>query len=433
LTGRAGGRGGARRAVGVLGRLGCCAAFGLMGLFAGPGAAVADGADGAEEAPVAWSVAPAGPAGPDGRHRVELELEPGQRAEDHFAVTNQSMRAAVFAIQAADGYFTAQGRFNMLDQPGDSVDAGTWIDVERRVEVGPGETVVVPFSVDVPAGAEPGDHAAGIAAALTSAEAAEGDEPGMGVVSRFGFRVMVRVAGELRPGLEIRQVGAAYDLSWNPFKPGRLVVGFDLANTGNTRLLVTGEVSAGVGGQGGVFPAADAVEIELLPGDSRRVQVAVGRVWPLFAAKVVVGADPEVLALEGAGPVPLLARVTASATAWTVPWPQLALAAGLALLVWARLAGRRRSRRRLAALLEQTRAEERARLLAEATGRADPAAGAPANRPGPGGGASANWSDPAGGDLADRPDTGGGGPADWSDPGGGASAAPTPGTEGGQP
>ncbi|MDR2253954.1 MAG: hypothetical protein LBD97_08915 [Bifidobacteriaceae bacterium] len=326
-------------------------------------AAPAAWADDADDAPVAWSVAPAGPDGPDGRHWVELGLKPGDRVEDHFAVKNLSRRAAVFQIQAADGLFTAQGRFNMLDRPEESVDAGAWIDVVPNIEVGPGETVVVPFTVTVPAEAEPGDHAAGIAAALTrSSSLADGSDAGVGVVSRFGFRVMVRVEGELRPGLEIRNMETAYDMSWNPFEPGQLWVSFDLANTGNTRLVVTGQVNATYARDPAAYPAADGASIELLPGDTRRVAVEVRGVWPLFAVKAEVSAVPQVVALEGAGEPPALAPLSASTTVLAPPWPQLAVLAGLALVASGWLAGRRRSARRLARLLEQARAEERARL-----------------------------------------------------------------------
>jgi hypothetical protein len=304
-------------------------------------------------------VAPADADGPDGRHWVELELEPGEEVTERVAVTNLSDRQVTFSLVAADGYFTATGRFNMLNNPEESVDAGTWIAIEPRVSVEPNETAVVPFTVAVPADAEPGDHAAGVAAAVTSAAGESGS--GLGVTSRFGFRVMTRVAGEIRPGLEIQGLSGRYDVAWSPAKPGRLHVTFDLVNTGNVRLIVTGAVDAGGGNT--AFPADKAPQIELLPGAQHSVETTVDGVWPLVSAKVAVTALPAAVVL-GETEATELDAVAAQARVWTPPWPQLVCLAGLALILAAILGGRSRSRKRIALMLEAARAEERARAAA---------------------------------------------------------------------
>jgi hypothetical protein len=331
-----------------------------------PLAASALAADG--QPPLAWSVAPADADGPDGRHWFELAVEPGGSVEERLAVTNQSDQEAIFAIQAADGYFTEAGRFNMLDRPEDSVDAGTWIDVRESVTVGPHETVVVPFTVTVPAAAEPGDHPAGIAAALLTSKVSDDGTAQVGVVSRFGLRVMTRVNGELRPGLEISGLDAGYRMTWNPLAPGRLDVGFDLVNVGNARLTVTGAVR--VGGGNTAWPDSDGPRIELLPGETRHVEAQVRRVWPVFAVRARVEAAPDVIALDGVAP-PKIGQLEASTRVAAIPWAQLAALAGVALITAAGLAGRRRSKRRLADLLDRARADERDRLSGPASGRGD--------------------------------------------------------------
>src|SRR5699024_6048565 len=95
--------------------------------------------------PLTWSVTPADESGPDGRTVVQRELDPGQTGQDYFAVTNLSDRDATFDLSAADGYYTRTGRFDMLPDTEESVDAGTWIDVQPEVTVPAGETVVVPY------------------------------------------------------------------------------------------------------------------------------------------------------------------------------------------------------------------------------------------------------------------------------------------------
>lgn len=51
--------------------------------------------------------------------------------------------------------------------------------------------------------------------------------------------------------------------------------------------------------------------------------------------------------------------VRSDATAWAMPWPQLILLAGLALVIGALVWGRRRSQKRLESMLETAREEGR--------------------------------------------------------------------------
>ena len=175
----------------------------------------------ADEPTVTWSVSPADADGPDGRAWVELELDPGETATEHLAVRNLSAEEITFGLAAADGYFTDTGRFNMFSSDRESTDAGTWITVEDTVTVAPNGTAVLPFEVEVPENAPPGDHAAGVAASITSVSA-DPDGTRLGVESRVGFRVMTRVTGELQPKLDVVAVDATYDTSWNPFEPGAI-------------------------------------------------------------------------------------------------------------------------------------------------------------------------------------------------------------------
>ncbi|WP_336920880.1 WxL protein peptidoglycan domain-containing protein [Aquipuribacter sp. SD81] len=301
-----------------------------------------------------WSVGPADADGRDERTSVELTLDPGERAEDRFEVENLSDREITFRLAAADGFYTRNGRFDVLASGQESVAAGTWVDLPGEVTVEAGGTEVVPFTVTVPERAEPGDHAAGITASVLSTQTAD-DGASVGVESRVGFRVLTRVTGEIAPAASVDVVAAAYDTSWNPFRPGAAVVAFDVVNDGNTRLLVQGAAS-GAGGRG-AFPPAGETRQELLPGDERRLQVEVRGVWPLLYVPLEVVVDPEAATMDGASPP--VGTVAASTVLWAVPWPQLLLLAGVVLVLVSLLAGRRRSRRRLDSMLEAAREQGR--------------------------------------------------------------------------
>ncbi|WP_454044429.1 hypothetical protein [Cellulosimicrobium sp. Marseille-Q8652] len=319
---------------------------------------------------VTWSVAPADADGPDGRRWVEQTVDPGATVDEHLAVTNFGDVAATFALVAADGYLTDKGRFNMLPADRESVDAGTWITVQEDVEVGPGETVVVPYTVTVPDNATPGDHPAGIAASVSSAGTDEGGNS-VGVTSRVGFRVMTRVTGEVQPTLTVPDVSASYEPSWNPFAPGSVRVSYDVVNDGNIRLGADSSVeTSALFGLATQDAAAEPIA-EILPGGSLSRTVEIDQVWPLGPVTTTVTVTPVAVA-EDEIDAPL-EPVTTTVTTWAVPLPQLLLLAILLVLFLGIRDERRRRRRRLENLLAKARDEGRQAAAGGAAAGAAPA------------------------------------------------------------
>ena len=330
-------------------------AVGIGGVLAADGSAAAE-----EAAPVSWSVTPADASGPDGRFSVEHEIDPGASVDDFLAVRNLGAEEVTFALSAADGFYNDNGRFDMLPSGQQSVAAGTWISLPESVTVAPAGTVVVPFTVTVPENAEPGDHAAGIAASVMSTSS--GDGAAVGVESRVGFRVMTRVTGELEPAFTVQHVGTDYRTSWHPLHSGDLTVSFDVVNEGNTRLEVGGVVD--IAGREVAFPPTDRPQ-ELLPGESHSFTVEVDQVWPLIAFPGEIAVSPGVT--TAAGETTDVAPSSTSIFVWAVPWPQLLVLVGLALIIVALVWRRGHSKRRLDTLLAQARE----------AGRRDSAGGGP--------------------------------------------------------
>ncbi len=298
-----------------------------------------------------WAVQPADQQGPDGRRWIERTLDPGQVVTERLAVRNFSDRAAVFALKAADGYLTDKGRFTMLPSHQASVDGGTWVRVQPTVSVGPNETKVVPFTITVPAQATPGDHPAGIAATVTSAGGT------VAVESRVGFRVMMRVSGTLTAALAVEGLTATYQPSWNPFSAGTMRVRYTTANDGS--VAVTGTGRATTAELFGAIAHDTRTEIsQLLPGGSREVELRIDGVWALGRLQTTVTLTPEVLAADQAGVQ--LRPASATVAGWTLPWPQLLLAAALLALGFTLRALNRRRRHQLARMLALARDEGRA-------------------------------------------------------------------------
>lgn len=310
----------------------------------------------AKEERITWAVEPATVDGPDGRHWVEQTLEPGQTATEYMAVRNFSRVDVTFALAAADGYFTEKGRFNMSGSGVEPEGAGAWISLPETVSVAANETALVPFTVEVPENATPGDHAAGVAATLRMVDAGAGADA-VGVEGRMGFRVMTRVAGEITPGLEIERFDVDNKTNWNPFQPGRANIEVAVRNTGNAGLIIGGE--AHLGNQGAPLISGGAQgEVELLPGDSHVLTTNLTDVWPLgpqtwevqFTA-TTMGEETQEL------------NFTGQQRAWALPLPQLLAALGVVLIAIAFLSERKRKNKRVARLVTEARAQGRAEAL----------------------------------------------------------------------
>lgn len=304
----------------------------------------------ASDADITWSVTPADASGADDRGIIQQELDPGASRDDFFAVRNLSRSEVTFALSAADGYYTDNGRFNMLPSDRESVDAGLWIQLPETVTVGPNATVVVPFTTTVPEGAIPGDHAAGIAASVSSTGTDAGGSE-VGVESRVGFRVMTRVTGDIVPSFAVSGIDSSYDMSWNPFRPGSARTTFTVENTGNASLLITG--TAGIGTGSAIFPDDGAPRQELLPGESRSFTVAIADVWPTFYVPGSIDVAPT--ANPVGGDAVDVAPQSLNASLWAIPVPQLLVLLGVVLIV-AALFWRRR---RFTAALDRAREEGR--------------------------------------------------------------------------
>lgn len=324
-------------------------------IAAAPG--VAHAAAGDSAGTVTWSVEPADGQAATGEAWTELTLDAGQSVTEHMLITNRGASDVTFRLSAADGYFTDTGRFNMLPADERSVAAGTWITIPDTADVQAGQSVIVPFQVDVPANATPGDHPAGVAASVRT-----GDDT-IGVESRVGFRVMTRVRGQLAPALDITDQTAAYTPSVNPFLPGSVTVTFTVVNTGNTRLTARPGVTS-TGPFGLVAAQSSLAELpEFAPGEVRTLTTDMAGVWPTFVTIVRAHATP--VSIDGSGPLP---EVNADTTVTTIPWSHLALllllAVAASLLLW-----RDRTRKKaLGRMIDHAREEGRRQGAMTGTG-----------------------------------------------------------------
>ncbi|WP_146134385.1 hypothetical protein [Glaciihabitans tibetensis] len=352
------------------------------------GAAHAQAADG----DVTWSVQPATESAADGRSALEYSVDPGSVIADHVAVTNFSAAAVTFHVYAADAttdFETAS--FTLVGEDTPSTDLGGWTSVGGgpatcadtgdgttdpacaaalgvTLTVEPGTAAIIPVNISVPANATPGDHSAGIVAAYTTPSA---DGGAIAVSQRVGTRIYLRVAGDTAPALQVAGAVASYTGGWNPFAGGTASIGFDVQNTGNTRVSAA-PVATLTGPFGISLGTATATTVEnLLPGARGHVVVDVSDIPPLFLLIADIAVTPQAAAgVAGSDVLPVAAE--SSATTWAVPWSLLGLLVLLAAVVVGAIWWRRTSRARLAIALDDYAHRVREETLATIPSAATP-------------------------------------------------------------
>ncbi|MET9534579.1 hypothetical protein ABZY02_29095 [Streptomyces sp. NPDC006649] len=243
-----------------------------------------------------WTAAPASGGGSrpsaDGRPYFYLEGAPGTVLEDTLALTNPGKKSVTVRLRGAEAENTASGGSALR-----TTDT-TWITPAARTVKVPARTSArVPFSVTVPATAEPGDHPAAIVAASGGRET--------------GVRVQLRVSGPTLSALTVEDVRVDKD-------PG--LIHYTLVNRGNTALTPHLDVRTDGLISGDHHIAGRTLPVELLPG--RRVRLTVK--WP--HPPVLDSAAVHLAVTAGGG-----ARGTGSASAVFVPWWRVAGLAGLVL------------------------------------------------------------------------------------------------------
>jgi hypothetical protein len=148
----------------------------------------------------------------------------------------------------------------------------------------------VPFNLLVPSDATPGDHVAGIVAAVLT----KGTDNGAAVTleQRVGARVYLKVSGVPEVGVEAVGLVSGFTPSWNPFAPGTLSIGYDVRNTGNLRMDVNQKVA--ISGPFGIPLAEYAPEpvSNILPRQAVRVSAEVPAIWALALAWSTVTLTP---------------------------------------------------------------------------------------------------------------------------------------------
>ncbi|MQS35434.1 WxL protein peptidoglycan domain-containing protein [Streptomyces katsurahamanus] len=201
----------------------------LTALAPAPAARAADNGE--------WSVFPAA-SELGGRPYFYLSADPGRTIADRVTVANRTAAPLTFRLYAADAYNTARdGGFAVRSRSERQRGVGRWITPERdRVTVPARGSVTVPYTLTVPEGAEPGDHAGALVALDERIGPAKG-RVAMGVQRAVGARVYLRVNGPTVPAISVERLRITQS---RPLVPGTgessALISYTLHNRGNVTL-----------------------------------------------------------------------------------------------------------------------------------------------------------------------------------------------------
>lgn len=279
---------------------------------------------------------------PDSRGIYRFGATSGGRIEDHVAVLNFSDQRATFLLRGTDAVNTPQGGFAAIPINQRSRDLGTWIALpssDLTVTLPPRSDLIVPFLVEVPANATPGDHVAVITATLESSVISKSGQK-LHLLQTVGTRIFLRVSGPLHPMLTVTGLDVHYRGTLDPIGTGKAEVTYTIRNTGNVALGGRQTVYiAGLFGTKSTAPHVPQLQL-LLPGSSVKQSVQVSGVFPEVRESAHVSVEP--LVIPGSVQPPS-GPFRASTSFWAVPWTLIAVIVAVILLVlgWVR---RRRGR-----------------------------------------------------------------------------------------
>lgn len=223
----------------------------------------------AQNAPgIRFGIQPAGVSSTDAGKGAYFSytLAPGAEVKDSAIVMNTGQSALALKLYAADG-LTAIGGGTAFGEPAERrFGVLSWLSASNDVVwVAPGQRLVVPFKVHVPADATAGDHVAGWVIEAPPKPGGVGDVQ-TSVTQRAGVAVVVRVPGEMTDELAIA------DLCLNQ-ESGSNYVQVSIANMGNALTKATGELA--LANRGGQEIAKVPFDVgTVLPADGTYVRVA---------------------------------------------------------------------------------------------------------------------------------------------------------------
>jgi hypothetical protein len=214
--------------------------------------------------------------------RVEVSGNPGQTLRGEMQLLNEQGEAKTF--------FSSYENFEPSDDTGaphfigSTGNLSTWLKTSDRIDIKAGESIVVPYTITIPADAEPGGYFSAIFWGSQDPATQQGGEVAIG--GKLGVLVLLRVNGDIHEEAGLTEFGATSGGTFFTALPVEFTYRF--TNKGQDRVVPLGDVTIkNLLGMEVEKMAANPAEGNVLPNSTRKFQVVWGKDVPKDVAGYV--------------------------------------------------------------------------------------------------------------------------------------------------
>ena len=199
--------------------------------------------------------------------KVEVTGDPGQTLRGEIEILNEQLETKTYFSSFEN--FEPSGDTGSPKFIGSDGGLATWLQTQPTVSVATGETVKIPYTITIPANAEPGGYFAAIFLGEQDPSIQSAGEVSIG--GKIGVLILLRVSGDIEEKAGISE----FNIDNGKFKTN-LPINFTyrFANSGGDRVVPLGDIiiSNTFGGLTATLPA-NINEGSVLPNSARKFQV----------------------------------------------------------------------------------------------------------------------------------------------------------------
>lgn len=178
----------------------------------------------------------------------EHDLKPGDVQQETVRVSNRNPAAVDLSLEVADFYYDENGKMKFIEENQENSSVSSlkkWLSYDQKeLTLAPNSDKDIPFTITVPANAEPGGHYGVMFFRTKQPDAAQ-----IGISARVGALVLVTIPGDVKKTGELEdfivgKMNAEKKVNTqNFFETGPVDMAFTLKNTGNAHFKPTGTIT----------------------------------------------------------------------------------------------------------------------------------------------------------------------------------------------
>jgi hypothetical protein len=203
--------------------------------------------------------------------RVEVSGDPGQTLRGEMQIMNEQNEDKVFFSSYEN--FEPSGETGAPRFVGNTGNLSTWLQTESRIDIKSGETIIVPYTITIPADTEPGGYFSAIFWGSQDPSTQQAGEVAIG--GKLGVLILLRVNGPIREEAGLSDFTATDGKRWFTALP--IDFSYRFTNKGADRVVPLGDITVKniFGMESAVLPANSA-EGNVLPNSTRKFQLTWG-------------------------------------------------------------------------------------------------------------------------------------------------------------